>query len=421
MNKLREIDQRALGEVELVECIGTSQAETWRALNHNGQDVIVKIYRFEDSSEWKGLDLFNREIQVLQQLRHDGIPKYLARAESELEDGLNVYLVQELVTGQTLEKYRPRDSEEVEKIARGVLEILVYLQSFSPPVIHRDIKPANIMYDGERVSLIDFGAVQLVTPSDEGGSTIVGTSGYMPFEQLMGRASPASDLYGLGMTLVHLVTGRPPDTLPVVGMRTIWEDSIVIRLTEPLQEFIRGLTEPISEDRFADAKNALESLGLSRRQSLIRAPQNPNAVILETKGALRIQAPKRSLVVPKGISAAVILGVVFTVLFAKAYIVIAVLIAVIAIPMIWWSEITRPIELVVLPKRWKVRSKLGILDDGKHDALVGVTQIKVAGEDQGLLAFVSRNETMTTLVRIGDDEEKWLNATIRRFIAAQQE
>src|SRR5262249_50605727 len=81
-----------------------------------------------------------------------------------------------------------------------------------PPVLHRDIKPANVILrpDGAPV-LVDFGAVRTVfRTAGEAGSTVVGTFGYMPYEQYMGQASPASDLYALAATLLHVITGRGP-------------------------------------------------------------------------------------------------------------------------------------------------------------------------------------------------------------------
>src|SRR6185503_314055 len=93
-----------------------------------------------------------------------------------------------------------------------LLGVLDYLHSRVPPVLHRDIKPANLIVrpDGS-IARVDFGAVRNVFRSpDEDGSTVVGTHGYMPYEQYMGQASPASDLYALGATLLHLITGRGP-------------------------------------------------------------------------------------------------------------------------------------------------------------------------------------------------------------------
>jgi hypothetical protein len=89
-----------------------------------------------------------------------------------------------------------------------------------PPILHRDIKPGNVIVrpDGTP-ALVDFGAVRNVfMDPEERGSTVVGTYGYMPYEQTMGQASPASDLYALGATFLHLVTGRaPPEFMSEAG------------------------------------------------------------------------------------------------------------------------------------------------------------------------------------------------------------
>jgi serine/threonine protein kinase len=101
-----------------------------------------------------------------------------------------------------------------------MLGVLDYLHSRVPPVLHRDIKPANIIVrpDGSPV-LVDFGAVRNVFRGpDDAGSTVAGTYGYMPYEQLMGQASPASDLYALAATFLHLLTGRaPPEFMSDAG------------------------------------------------------------------------------------------------------------------------------------------------------------------------------------------------------------
>lgn len=111
----------------------------------------------------------------------------------------------------------------MKRIAVALLEVLLYLSKLQPPVIHRDIKPENVIIDqgtpGGQVYLVDFGGVQ-VTPTlmhslneqgvDMGatlGSTIVGTYGYMAPEQFRGMAEPKSDLYGLGATLLYLISG----------------------------------------------------------------------------------------------------------------------------------------------------------------------------------------------------------------------
>ena len=105
---------------------------------------------------------------------------------------------------------------EVRDIASQLLEILQYLHQQSPPLIHRDLKPHNIIRnDDGRVFLVDFGAVQDVYRNTLlKGSTVAGTFGYMAPEQFRGAAVPASDLYGLGATILYLLTHRSPADLP---------------------------------------------------------------------------------------------------------------------------------------------------------------------------------------------------------------
>ncbi len=79
-------------------------------------------------------------------------------------------------------------------------------------IIHRDIKPANVIFNGE-AKLADFGVVMEGKMSTNGGSTIAGTPGYMAPEQWLGQASERSDIYGIGTTLLYLLTGKNPETM----------------------------------------------------------------------------------------------------------------------------------------------------------------------------------------------------------------
>ncbi len=256
------------------ELISGGQAMTWKGHDvPTGGQVVIKELRLDDRSQWKGLELFEREVKVLQQLKHGSIPALL-EADLGQEDPCIWRLAQQWIPGTDLRNPPEMHEAAIVELAMEILEILAYLQAFSPPLIHRDIKPANIILNGEHPFLVDFGAVQLVTPSDEGGSTIVGTSGYMAPEQLMGRTSASSDLYGLGMTLVWLVTRHEPDTLPVNRMKTVWENSLSLSVSADLIAFIDRMISPLEEDRFPDASAALKALQQKETAIIRSRPSN---------------------------------------------------------------------------------------------------------------------------------------------------
>ncbi len=108
-------------------------------------------------------------------------------------------------------------------------------------------------------ALVDFGSVRRVfLAPDESGSTIAGTFGYMPYEQYMGQATPASDLYGLAATFLHLLTGRPPrDFLTDEGLLAV-PDALP---AEPrLRAVIARLLRPNPAERFASARDVRNAL-----------------------------------------------------------------------------------------------------------------------------------------------------------------
>lgn len=179
---------------------------------------MLKELAMEVAEDWKEIELFERGAKTLQSLRHPGIPAFIDAFNDPAR--ARFYLVQEYIEGVSLrEKLAHRGSfsdAQVREFLGSMLDILEYLHGLSPPVIHRDIKPSNIIMrpDGT-FSLIDFDVVQTMVPDEVGGSTVVGTSGYMPPEQLIGRAQPASDLFALAATAVHLRTGVEPAQLPM--------------------------------------------------------------------------------------------------------------------------------------------------------------------------------------------------------------
>ncbi len=239
--------------------LGGGQATTWKAETKTGEKVVLKTLELKKVSDWKGIELFEREVRVLRQLDYPFIPKFVDFIKDEVEGAQRWHIVQEFVDGATLNAKRKWTEKDLRGLALSVLHTLVYLQSFSPPLLHRDLKPDNIIRQDKGYSLIDFGAVRHVVPSDEGGSTVVGTSGYMAPEQLMGRADKSSDLYGLGTTLIKLISGVDPGSLKKKRMQIQWSDHRQ-ELSPEFTSFIDRLVEPHAEDRFSDAQKALNFL-----------------------------------------------------------------------------------------------------------------------------------------------------------------
>ncbi|MEW6497829.1 MAG: serine/threonine-protein kinase, partial [Cyanobacteriota bacterium] len=248
----RKLGHNPQRQTWLAEDIGVSPAET----------VIVKLLAFGGDVQWDDLKLFEREAQILKQLNHPRIPKYRDYFSID-ERSLWFGLVQEYIPGVSLKEQLNQGKrftqEEIYQIAVDILKILEFLHQLNPAVLHRDIKPSNLIWgEDDRIHLVDFGAVQDRAVTEGTTFTVVGTYGYAPMEQFGGRAVPASDLYALGATLIHLLTGCTPADLPQRRLRICFEDKVT--LTPRLVNWIKKLTEPAPEERYQSASVALSAL-----------------------------------------------------------------------------------------------------------------------------------------------------------------
>lgn len=268
-----QVEQVLQGRYQLKQQLGNNAGrQTWLALDLATQArdrVIVKLLPFSPQLHWDDLKLFEREAQVLKHLNHPCIPKYrdYFSTEPSNSDELPWFgLVQDYIQGdslqQLLKKGKRFTEAEVKEIAIQLLEILIYLHQLSPAVLHRDIKPSNIIWGkNHQVYLVDFGAVQEKAKAEGATFTVVGTGGYAPPEQLWGKAVPASDLYALGATLIHLLTGTAPADLPQHQMRLQFREQV--SLTPSFAHWLETLTNPDPELRFSNARAALEALQAS--------------------------------------------------------------------------------------------------------------------------------------------------------------
>lgn len=166
-------------------------------------------------------DQFYREASTLARLDHPNLPKV---SDFFAQDGRE-YLVMDFVPGedlrQLIEDARRRDTFLDEDTVLGwavqLCDALTYLHTQDPPVLHRDIKPSNIKLTPRgTLKLVDFGLVKLLQPDESRTVTVVqgrGTVAYTPLEQYggdTGHTDVRSDIYSLGATLYHLLTGQPP-------------------------------------------------------------------------------------------------------------------------------------------------------------------------------------------------------------------
>jgi eukaryotic-like serine/threonine-protein kinase len=251
-------------------------------------------------TDWKLLELFEREGKILAQLNHPAIPRYLDYFQVDSNDDKLFCLVQELAPGQSLatwieQGWQPTEVD-VKAIALQVLEILIYLQTLTPPIIHRDIKPENIIRQANgQLYLVDFGGVQdTYRHTITRNSTVVGTFGYMAPEQFRGQAVLATDLYGLGATLLFLLTRKSPADLPQHQLKIRFRSHI--QLSKAFANWLEKLIEPAIDDRFPSAEAALAVLqGRESLEHFInpkpRRPRNSGITLTQTEEQFVVEIP----------------------------------------------------------------------------------------------------------------------------------
>ncbi len=229
--------------------------------------VVIKQFQFAQlDSSWTEYEAYEQEIKVLQSLNHPGIPRYLDSFGTDS----GFCMVQEYKNAESAgnRSFAPPD---IKQIAIATLEIIVYLQSQKPPIIHRDIKPENLLIDAElNVYLVDFGFARVGGGNIAASSVVKGTMGFMPPEQMFNRQlTEASDLYGLGATLICLLTGTKS-----ADVGNLIDDNYSIHfrhLVPPLQQgwmnWLDRMVAPRLQDRYQSAAEALavlKSLDVSR-------------------------------------------------------------------------------------------------------------------------------------------------------------
>ncbi|MEB3212972.1 MAG: serine/threonine-protein kinase [Leptolyngbyaceae bacterium] len=254
------------------------QAGRWTLLATNIETetpVILKMISIDDDLHPDTVKLFEREVEILRSLNHPSIPKHLDYFEIDLPKQMKaMVLVQSYIEGVSVDKYLKKgrlfSEAEVQKVARAILRILIYLHNNEPSIIHRDIKPSNILISStseenpseqkSQIYLVDFGSVKRLAskPSNTTIMSLVGDENYMAPELMSGRGLLTSDLYSLGMSLVNLLTGLPPSEFPRKNSKI--DVAQFESCSTAFGEWIQRMTELTVSSRYSSAQEALDVL-----------------------------------------------------------------------------------------------------------------------------------------------------------------
>lgn len=201
------------------------------------------------------------ETDLLKKLRHPNLPDIV----DVIEDESTFLIVMDYIEGRPLSRILAEQGAQPQELvvcwAKQLCDVLNYLHTRTPSIIYRDMKPANIMLKPDKsVSLIDFGTAREFKGTSHSDTTCLGTVGYAAPEQFggMGETDARTDIYCLGTTLYHLVTGRNPCDYPY-EMQPIRE--VFPFLSGGLEQIIQKCTQRNPQDRYqscSELKYALE-------------------------------------------------------------------------------------------------------------------------------------------------------------------
>lgn len=222
------------------------------------------------------------EANLMKNLDHPVLPRIV----DIIDNGKTIYVIMDYIEGRSLDKeLKEKGAQPEEKVlgwAKQLCEGLSYLHNQKTPIIYRDMKPANVMLKPEgTVKIIDFGIAREF--KDSGDTKIMGTPGYAAPEQHRGRSNPRSDIFALGMTMAHLLTGMGPDSYAPVrqwnpelseGIEAIIEKCVQIDETKRYQncaELLYDLEHPdkISKEYKRKQKSRLRTFIVSAVMSAV--------------------------------------------------------------------------------------------------------------------------------------------------------
>ena len=197
------------------------------------------------------------EANLMKRLDHPALPRIV----DIIDNGVTIYVVMDYIEGESLDKilneYGSQPEDKVIEWAMQIADALSYLHSQKPPIIYRDMKPANVMLKPEgNIKIIDFGIAREYKEQNLADTTVLGTKGYAPPEQYSGQTDPRSDIFALGMTMHHLLTGVDPRNGEAYAPVRQWNPE----LSEGIEIIIDKCVQPAAENRYQNCADLMYDL-----------------------------------------------------------------------------------------------------------------------------------------------------------------
>ncbi len=197
------------------------------------------------------------EAKLMKGLDHASLPRIV----DIIDKNGTIFVVMDYIEGESLDKVLKEFGAQPEELVIGwskqLCDALSYLHAQKPPIIYRDMKPANIMLKPEgNIKIIDFGIAREYKEQNLADTTVLGTRGYAPPEQYSGQTDPRSDIFALGMTMHHLLTGIDPRNADGYVPVRQWNPE----LSEGIELIIDKCVEPAPENRYQNCQDLLYDL-----------------------------------------------------------------------------------------------------------------------------------------------------------------
>ncbi|MCY6371186.1 serine/threonine-protein kinase [Clostridium ganghwense] len=242
-------------------CILDGKYEVIKVLGKGGMGTVYLCKNIRLQNLWaikevkkdfkKNIEILS-EPNILRKLRHANIPRIV----DIFYENNSLYMVQDYIEGQTLKKYvKEKGFIKTGNICNIILEIcniISYLHSLNPPIIYRDLKPSNIMITPkEEVFLIDFGISKIYKDYDTNEDRYMGTSGFAAPEQYsLGQSCRQTDIYGIGMVMYFMATGKVSYT----GLEPLMDDNYDNNVDGNLKKIIQKCVQIDIENRYVSVE-----------------------------------------------------------------------------------------------------------------------------------------------------------------------